>query len=63
MLPSEYIQSSGAHSIMPMEKLAQAGKGGGCTAPLSLRTFIITYKVAMQYEPAEWADTLTLFHF
>jgi hypothetical protein len=41
-----------------IEKLAQAGEGGGCT-PFTVVT--ITYKVAV-YAPAEWADTLTLFH-
>ena len=41
-----------------MEKLAPAGEGGGaCPHPFTL----ITYKVAV-YAPAEWADTLTLFH-
>ncbi len=37
------------------ENQPRAGKGGGCT------TFIIMYKVAV-YAPAEWTDTLTLFH-
>jgi hypothetical protein len=42
-------------------KLAQAGKGGvGCKLP-PFTTFTITGKVAV-YAPAEWADTLTLFH-
>ncbi len=41
-------------------KLALAGEGGGCTPTPSL-TFTITNKVAV-YAPAEWADTLTLFH-
>jgi hypothetical protein len=41
-------------------KLAQAGKGGGARPPPFL-TFTITNKVAV-YAPAEWADTLTLFH-
>jgi hypothetical protein len=36
------------------------GEGGGCT-PTPLITFTITSKVAV-YAPAEWADTLTLFH-
>jgi hypothetical protein len=50
---------SGVHFIM-MEKLAQAGMGGGCTpTPLTIAT--ITYKVAV-YAPAEWAETLTIFH-
>ncbi len=41
-------------------KLAQAGEGGGASPP-PLATFTITSKVAV-YAPAEWADTLTLFH-
>ncbi len=51
---------SGVQSIM-MEKLAQAGKGGGlhaCPSPFTIST--ITYKVAV-YAPAEMADTLPLF--
>jgi hypothetical protein len=49
---------SDVHSIL-IEKLAQAGEGGGCTpAPLAL--FTITYKVAL-YAPAQRTDTLTLF--
>jgi hypothetical protein len=50
---------SGVHSVMRV-KLALAGKGGGCT-PTPFITFTITSKVAV-YAPAEWADTLTLFH-
>ncbi len=43
-----------------MEKLAQAGKGGGaCPPPFTIVT--ITHKVAV-YAPAEQADTLPLFH-
>jgi hypothetical protein len=43
-------------------KFALAGEGGGCSArPPPLITFTITSKVAV-YAPAEWADTLTLFH-
>jgi hypothetical protein len=45
-------------------KLALAGEGGGCTVarpPPPLITFTITSKVAVN-APAEWADTLTLFH-
>jgi hypothetical protein len=38
----------------------QAGEGGGCTTAPFI-TFTITSKVAV-YAPAEWADTLTLFH-
>ncbi len=41
-------------------KLALAGEGGGARPPPFI-TFTITSKVAM-YAPAEWADTLTLFH-
>ncbi len=41
-------------------KFARAAEGGGCT-PTSFITFTITSKVAV-YAPAEWADTLTLFH-
>ncbi len=55
----------GVHSIM-MEKLAQAGGGGGCMSicPSLFTIFTITYKVAV-YAPAEMADTLypyCLFH-
>jgi hypothetical protein len=42
-----------------MEKFTQVSEGGGARHPLSL--FTITYKVAV-YAPAEWADTLALFH-
>ncbi len=48
-----------AHSMM-MAKLAQAGESE-CARPPSFILFTITYKVAV-YAPAEWADTLTLFH-
>ena len=41
-------------------KLALAGRGGGVRPP-PLITFTITSEVAV-YAPAEWADTLTLFH-
>ncbi len=50
---------SGVHPIL-MEKSALAGEGGGCT-PTPFQPIAITYKVAV-YAPAEWADTLTLFH-
>jgi hypothetical protein len=43
-----------------MEKLAQAGEGGGAL-PTLFTLFTITYKVAV-YASAERADTLTLFH-
>jgi hypothetical protein len=49
-------------------KLGWAGESGECTPtpftdslPFSFITFTITSKVAV-YAPAEWADTLTLFH-
>ncbi len=41
-------------------KLAQAGGGGGARPP-PFTTFTITSKVAV-FAPAEWPDTLTLFH-
>jgi hypothetical protein len=41
-------------------KLAQAGEGGGARPPPFI-TFTVTSKVAV-YAPAEWADTLTMFH-
>jgi hypothetical protein len=41
-------------------KLAKAGEGGGARPPPFI-IFTITSKVAV-YAPAEWADTLTLFH-
>jgi hypothetical protein len=41
-------------------KLALAGEGGVAHPP-PLFTFTITSKVAV-YAPAEWAETLTLFH-
>jgi hypothetical protein len=50
---------SGVHSVMRV-KFALAGEGGGCHPPPFI-TFTITSKVAV-YAPAEWADTLTLFH-
>jgi hypothetical protein len=42
-------------------KLVLAGEGGGGARPPPLITFTLTSKVAV-YAPAEWADTLTLFH-
>ncbi len=42
-------------------KLALAGEVGGARPPPFI-TFTITSKVEV-YAPAEWADTLTLFHF
>jgi hypothetical protein len=50
---------SGVHSVMRV-KLVLAGEGGGCTPP-PLITFTLTSKVAVN-APAEWANTLTLFH-
>ncbi len=47
---------SGVHSVVRV-KLALAGEGGGGARPPPL----ITSKVTV-YAPAEWADTLTLFH-
>jgi hypothetical protein len=62
-LTTEYTEYqrllSGEHSIMRV-KLAQAGEGGGARPPPFI-TFTVTSKVAV-YAPAEWADTLTLFH-
>ncbi len=46
---------SGVHSVM-REKSVLAGEGGGARPPP-----LLTSKVAV-YAPAEWADTLTLFH-
>jgi len=52
---------SGVHSIMK-ENQPGDGEGGGAGArPYPFTTFTITRKVAV-YAPAEWADTLTLFH-
>jgi hypothetical protein len=51
---------SGVHSIM-MEKLVQAGEDGGGARPPPFTIVTIAYKVTV-YAPAEWADTLTLFH-
>jgi hypothetical protein len=50
---------SGVHSVMRVKSVL-AGEGGGCT-PTPLITFTLTSKVAV-YAPAEWADTLNLFH-
>ncbi len=63
VVDSEYTELqpllSGVHSVMRV-KLALAGEGGGARPP-PLLTFTITSKVAV-HAPAEWADTLTLFH-
>ncbi len=50
---------SGVHSVMRVKSVL-AGEGGGARPP-PLITFTLTSKVAV-YAPAEWADTLTLFH-
>jgi hypothetical protein len=42
-------------------KLAQAAVRVGVARPPTFTQFTITYKVVV-YAPAEWADTLTLFH-
>jgi hypothetical protein len=53
------IGLSGVHSIMRL-KLAWLVRVGGASPP-PFTTITITSKVAV-YAPAEWADTLTLFH-
>jgi hypothetical protein len=62
-LATEYTEKqwllSGVHFIMRV-KLDQAGEVGGVRPPPFI-TFTIISKVAV-YAPAEWADTLTLFH-
>ncbi len=50
---------SGVHSVMRVKSVL-AGEGGDARPP-PLITFTLTSKVAV-YAPAEWADTLTLFH-
>ncbi len=61
--PTEYTEVqlllSGVHSIMRVKSVL-AGEGGGARPP-PLITFTLSSKVAV-YAPAEWADTLTLFH-
>ncbi len=48
---------SGVHSII-LQKLAQACEGGGCMpSPFHYSSHHVKVHV-----PAEWADTLTLFH-
>ncbi len=44
-----------------IEKLAQAGEGGGCTHTPFHYSYHQVYKVAV-YAQAEQADTLPLFH-
>jgi hypothetical protein len=41
-------------------KLALAGEGGGCTPTPS--HYIYHHSKVAVYAPAEWADTLTLYH-
>ncbi len=50
---------SGVHSVMRVKSVV-AGEGGGARPPPPI-TFTLTSKAAV-YAPAEWADTLTLFH-
>ncbi len=61
--PTEYTELQrlrfGVHSIMRV-KLAQVVRVGGAR-PSPFTTTTITSKVAV-YAPAEWTDTLTLFH-
>ncbi len=61
--PTEYTELqpllSGVHSVMRVKSVL-AGEGGGARPP-PLITFTFTSKVAV-YAPAEWADTLNLFH-
>ncbi len=45
-----------------MEKLAQAGEGGGGCTPTPFTIFTITFNVAV-YAPAETVDILPLFNF
>jgi hypothetical protein len=50
---------SGVHSVMRVKSVLLVREGGARPPPLI--PFTITSKVAV-YAPAEWADTLTLFH-
>jgi hypothetical protein len=50
---------SGVHSVMKVKSVL-AGEGGWCT-PTPSHYFTRTSKVAVN-APAEWTDTLTLFH-
>jgi hypothetical protein len=63
MQATEYIELqpllSGVHSGMRVKSVL-AGEGGSARPPPPI-TFTLTSKVAV-YSPAEWADTLTLFH-
>jgi hypothetical protein len=49
----------GVHSVMRVKSAWLVRVGGARQPPLI--TFTLTSKVAV-YAPAEWADTLTLFH-
>jgi hypothetical protein len=64
MVTTEYTELqpllSGVHSVMRVKSVLAGGEGGGARPP-PLITFTLTSKVAV-YAPAEWADTLTLFH-
>jgi hypothetical protein len=51
---------SGVHSVMRVKFALAMVRVGGARPPPFI-TFTITSKVAV-YAPAEWADTLTLFH-
>jgi hypothetical protein len=51
---------SGVHSVMRVKSVLWLVRVGGARPP-PLITFTLTSKVAV-YAPAEWADTLTLFH-
>ena len=48
------------HTFHHEGKISLAGRVGGARPP-PFTTITITSKVAV-YAPAEWADTLTLFH-
>ncbi len=61
---TEYIELqpllSGVHLVMRVKSVLTGE--GGVARPPPLITFTLTNKVAV-YTPAEWADTLTQFHF
>ncbi len=52
---------SGVHSVMRVKSVLAGEGGGGGARPPPLIIFTLTSRVAV-YNPAEWADTLTLFH-
>ncbi len=58
-LNTEYTQSGNAAFWRTFHHDGKISPGGCGWAPFT--TVTITYKVAV-YAPAEWADTLTLFH-